>query len=51
MNDCHFGVSPVNYPDPDPDPEEILKNQADGCLKINGTQKVKMPCENKNIFS
>ena len=20
MNDCRFGVSPVNYPDPDPDP-------------------------------
>ena len=19
MNDCRFGVSPVNYPDPDPD--------------------------------
>ena len=21
MSDCRFGVSPVNYPDPDPDPE------------------------------
>ena len=21
MNDCRFGVSPVNYPDLDPDPE------------------------------
>ena len=20
MSDCRFGVSPVNYPDPDPDP-------------------------------
>ena len=30
--------------------EEILKNHAEGCLKINGTQKVKMPCKNKNIF-
>ena len=30
--------------------EEILKNQAEGCLKINGTQKVKMPYKNKNIF-
>ena len=19
MNDCRFGVSPINYPDPDPD--------------------------------
>ena len=19
MSDCHFGVSPVNYPDPDPE--------------------------------
>ena len=30
--------------------EETLKNHAEGCLKINGTQKVKMPCKNKNIF-
>ena len=30
--------------------EEILKNHAEGCHKINGTQKVKMPCKNKNIF-
>ena len=30
--------------------EEILKNHAEGCLKINETQKVKMPCKNKNIF-
>ena len=30
--------------------EEILKNHVEGCLKINGTQKVKMPCKNKNIF-
>ena len=26
--------------------EEILKNHAEGCLKINGTQKVKMPYKN-----
>ena len=30
--------------------EEILQNHAEGCLKINGTQKVKMPRKNKNIF-
>ena len=23
MSDCRFGVSPVNYPDPDPDPYTI----------------------------
>ena len=23
MSDCRFGVSPVNYPDPDPDSESI----------------------------
>ena len=28
----------------------MLKNHAEGCLKINGTQKVEMPCKNKNIF-
>ena len=30
--------------------EKILKNLAESCLKINGTQKVKIPCKNKNIF-
>ena len=24
MSDCRFGVSPVNYPDPDPDPKMPL---------------------------
>ena len=24
MSDCRFGVSPVNYPDPDPDPTSGL---------------------------
>ena len=27
MSDCRYGVSPVNYPDPDPDPEwTVLKS-------------------------
>ena len=29
MSDCHFGVSPVNYPDPDPEvknPVSLSKN-------------------------
>ena len=26
MSDCRFGVSPVNYPDPDPDPEHTPSN-------------------------
>ena len=30
--------------------EDILKNHTEVCLKINGTQKVKMPCKNKNTF-
>ena len=30
--------------------ENILKNHTEVCLKINGAQKVKMPCKNKNIF-
>ena len=24
MSDCPYGVSPVNYPDPDPEPLKIL---------------------------
>ena len=27
-----------------------MKNHTEVCLKINGTQKVKMPCKNKNIL-
>ena len=30
--------------------ENILKNHTEVCLRINGTQKVKMPCKNKTIF-
>ena len=30
--------------------ENTLKNHSEVCLKINGTQKVKMPCKNKNEF-
>ena len=30
--------------------ENILKNHTEVCLKINGTQKVKMYCKNKNTF-
>ena len=29
---------------------KLTENHAEGCLKINGTQKVKMPSKNKNIF-
>ena len=25
MSDCRFGVSPVNYPNPDPDPETSVR--------------------------
>ena len=30
--------------------ENVLKNHTEVCLKINGTQEVKMPCKNKNTF-
>ena len=29
MSDCRFGVSPVNYPDPDPDPASCVKMYAE----------------------
>ena len=29
MNDCRFGVSPVNYPDPDPDLRHDFTRMAD----------------------
>ena len=25
MSDCRFGVSPVNYPDPEPDPPSLIR--------------------------
>ena len=29
MSDCHYGVSPVNYPDPDPGPIlEVFRKRA-----------------------
>ena len=27
MSDCRFGVSPVNYPDPDPDQHDAILHQ------------------------
>ena len=30
--------------------ENILKNHTEVCLKINGTQNVKMPCKIKTIL-
>ena len=34
MSDCRFGVSPVNYPDPDP---ELLKDQTENS-KVTSSQ-------------
>ena len=33
MSDCRFGVSPVNYPDPDPD-REIETVSRDMCFAL-----------------
>ena len=30
--------------------ENILQNHTEVCLKINGTQKVQMPCKNKKKY-
>ena len=29
MSDCRFGVSPVNYPDPDPDGDTLCNVKTD----------------------
>ena len=35
MSDCRFGVSPVNYPDPDPDQNLILSfSRANGVFCV-----------------
>ena len=43
MNDCRFGVSPVNNPDPDPDPDqdsecEFIKERVDQGAKRDKVQ-------------
>ena len=40
MIDCRFGVSPVNYPDPDPDPEIIYQ-----CLQVSLGNKMRVRTE------
>ena len=35
MSDCPFGVSPVNYPDPDPEHTEQLFKRGDHNAKRN----------------
>ena len=32
MSDCRFGVSPVNYPDPDPDKVRLIPKQIYGLV-------------------
>ena len=39
MNNCRFGVSPVNNPDPDPDSEcEFIKERVDQGAKRDKVQ-------------
>ena len=35
MSDCRFGVSPVNYPDPDPETEIIVTCTPAGTNRIS----------------
>ena len=38
MSDCRFGVSPVNYPDPDPDISSLPTNFGLGfCIEFTDT--------------
>ena len=39
MSDCRFGASPVNYPDPDPDPNRKLQQK---CLIFKNWRETKM---------
>ena len=34
MSDCRFGVSPVNYPDPDPDSPKRLSPKSPGAKTL-----------------
>ena len=38
MSDCRFGVSPVNYPDPDPGRSaEVLQSARRSCTRCSGS--------------
>ena len=43
MSDCHFGFSPVNYPDPDPGKHKrkssIMNKHTNGKMKIPKYEK------------
>ena len=39
MSDCRFGVSPVNYPDPDPLPTPS-GGKIDRCINYNTTSHI-----------
>ena len=42
MSDCRFGVSPVNYPDPDPDRYGILVSSFITVLMIQSPLAIKL---------
>ena len=42
MSDCRFGVSPVNYPDPDPEGRDVNKHT--DTLKVNSFTNTSINC-------
>ena len=45
MSDCRFGVSPVNYPDPDPEPVCGLTLYKLRSSVLTGSLKLSVLCE------
>ena len=41
MSDCRFGVSPVNYPDPDPDRHKTTGLRGRGGGGVGGMDQVR----------
>ena len=41
MSDCRFGVSPVNYPDPDPKKNIMFYQKFSGCPNLGSSYRDK----------
>ena len=49
MSDCRFGVSPVNYPDPDPDRLEVITQNFGSSLTWSQTPEDRFSHEEAHL--
>ena len=51
MSDCCFGVSPVNYPDPDPDPLLLIQSNAQNAYLIYSVCRLLLKINSSNVLN